>query len=516
MTSDTTSSRHHPRPNVHHPATARELAQILRVPREERNAFKRQLKALVADRRAAADPRQPLRPSRQDGPRRRPAPHQPRRVRLRRARACAEAGRARRTSTSPRANLTEAMHGDRVVARVERETRKGARRAHHPHPRAQPGDHRRPLRGRRRGARLRRAVRPARADRRARADRPVVVGRARRDGARRDHALADGHARSGRAASSKCSGTSTSRASTRRSSSASSTSRTRIRRRPSRKRGASAARSRSATSAARTDFRDRDDRHDRRRARARLRRCDHDRAAAERQLLAGRAHRRRLALREGGQRARRGAYERGTSVYFTERAVHMFPAELATGLCSLNPHVDRLVQSCLMEVDRRGNVVRYEMHDGVINSDARMTYTAVNAILTERDADDHRAVPRARADVRADARAVRDPARAAPAAGLDRLRPARSRGDPVGVRRRSRPSSPSERNVAHRLIEEFMLLANETVAAHLVEHDVPSLHRVHEPPDVKKVADFEAFITHARLQPCGQRPDAAGRSTSRS
>src|SRR6266850_77032 len=78
-------------------------------------------------------------------------------------------------------------------------------------------------------------------------------------------------------------------------------------------------------------------------------------------------------------------YERGTSVYFTERAVHMFPSELATGLCSLNPHVDRLVQSCLMEIDRRGQVVRYEMHDGVINSDARMTYTAVNAILTDRD-----------------------------------------------------------------------------------------------------------------------------------
>ncbi|HEX6659552.1 MAG TPA: RNB domain-containing ribonuclease, partial [Ilumatobacter sp.] len=79
------------------------------------------------------------------------------------------------------------------------------------------------------------------------------------------------------------------------------------------------------------------------------------------------------------------AYERGTSVYFPERAVHMFPAELATGLCSLNPHVDRLVQSCLMEVDRQGNVVRYEIHEGVINSDARMTYTDVNAILTDRD-----------------------------------------------------------------------------------------------------------------------------------
>src|SRR5262252_2255684 len=81
----------------------------------------------------------------------------------------------------------------------------------------------------------------------------------------------------------------------------------------------------------------------------------------------------------------REAYERGTSVYFPERAVHMFPSELATGLCSLNPRVDRLVQSCLMEVDRSGAVVRYECHDGVINSDERMTYTAVNGILTDRD-----------------------------------------------------------------------------------------------------------------------------------
>ena len=188
------------------------------------------------------------------------------------------------------------------------------------------------------------------------------------------------------------------------------------------------------------------------------------------------------------------AYERGTSVYFTERAVHMFPAELATGLCSLNPHVDRLVQSCLMEVDRRGTVVRYEMHDGVINSDARMTYTAVNAIVAEHDAA-------ARAEYR------------------ELVPMFEMMHELFGIlhqRRRRRGSIDfdlpeaevilteygeieaiiaSERNVAHRLIEEFMLLANETVAAHLVEQDVPCLHRVHEAPDVKKVADFEAFIT---------------------
>ncbi len=97
------------------------------------------------------------------------------------------------------------------------------------------------------------------------------------------------------------------------------------------------------------------------------------------------------------------AYERATSVYFPDRAVHMFPSELATGLCSLNPDVDRLVQSCLMEVDRKGTVVRYEMHDGVIHSNARMTYTDVNAILTDRDPDAIGAVSAARAAVRDDA-----------------------------------------------------------------------------------------------------------------
>jgi ribonuclease R len=188
------------------------------------------------------------------------------------------------------------------------------------------------------------------------------------------------------------------------------------------------------------------------------------------------------------------AYERGTSVYFPERAVHMFPSELSTGLCSLNPHVDRLVQSCLMEIDRRGNVVRYEIHDGVINSNERMTYTGVNAILTDHDPDT-----------------------------IERYRPLVPMFEQMHElfsilhqRRRRRGSIDfdlpeaevvltdegrieaiiaSERNVAHRLIEEFMLLANETVAAHLVNNDVPALHRVHEAPDVKKVGDFEAFIS---------------------
>ncbi len=188
------------------------------------------------------------------------------------------------------------------------------------------------------------------------------------------------------------------------------------------------------------------------------------------------------------------AYDRGTSVYFTERAVHMFPAELSTGLCSLNPHVDRLVQSCLMEVDARGTVVRHEMHEGVINSDARMTYTAVNAILTDDDAD-----------------AIATYRELVPMFEL-----MRELFTILHQRRRRRGSIDfdlpeaqvilsdtgmiadiiaTERNIAHRIIEEFMLLANETVATHLVEHDVPALHRVHEAPDIKKVEEFETFIS---------------------
>jgi len=196
---------------------------------------------------------------------------------------------------------------------------------------------------------------------------------------------------------------------------------------------------------------------------------------------------------EDGSALDQEAYERGTSVYFPERAVHMFPAELATGLCSLRPHVDRLVQSCLMEVARTGDVVRAEFHDGVIISDARMTYTEVNAILTDRDPDTRKQY--------------------APLVPLfERMH------DLFGIlnaRRRRRGSIDfdlpeaevilgdagsienviaAERNVAHRLIEEFMLLANETVAEFVAESETPGLYRVHEDPDPLKLAQFEEFV----------------------
>jgi len=197
---------------------------------------------------------------------------------------------------------------------------------------------------------------------------------------------------------------------------------------------------------------------------------------------------------QDGSALDREAYDRGTSVYFPERAVHMFPSELATGLCSLNPHVDRLVQSCLMEIDRHGQVVRHEFHDGVINSDQRMTYNAVNGILTDRDpalsAQYSTLVPMFE-QMRELFQILNDARRRRGSIDFD-LNEAEVIIDEGGV---VEAIIALQRNVAHRLIEEFMLLANETVASFLEAQEAPALYRIHEEPDILKVAKFEEFIS---------------------
>ena len=189
----------------------------------------------------------------------------------------------------------------------------------------------------------------------------------------------------------------------------------------------------------------------------------------------------------------REAYERGTSVYFPERAVHMFPSELATGLCSLNPHVDRLVQSCFMEVDRRGQVVRQAFHDGVINSNERMTYTAVNGILTDRDPElltQYAPLVPMFEQMHELFQILNDARRRRGSIDFD-ITEAEVIIDAGGV---VEAIIALRRNVAHRLIEEFMLLANETVATYLEAQKAPALYRIHEEPDILKVAKFEEFI----------------------
>jgi len=180
---------------------------------------------------------------------------------------------------------------------------------------------------------------------------------------------------------------------------------------------------------------------------------------------------------------------RGTSVYFPDRAVPMLPEKLSNGICSLNPHVDRLVMSVRMRFDGEGHRTSAELMPGVICSAERMTYTAVNALLESEPAALERY-----ATLADDFGRMRDLALL-----LNKRRVARGsidfdlpeqvleldgRGTITGILR-------SERNIAHRIIEEFMLAANEAVASELERWDLGFLHRVHEKPDPKKVLEFE-------------------------
>ena len=180
---------------------------------------------------------------------------------------------------------------------------------------------------------------------------------------------------------------------------------------------------------------------------------------------------------------------RGTSVYFPDRAVPMLPLELSTDVCSLRPHVDRLVLSCVMEIDDQGQVVGYELNEGAIRSAERMTYTDVNAVLE----GDPGTSERYRALV-GQFQLMRDLAMI-----LNRKRERRGsidfdlpepviEFDELGL---MKSIARSERNIAHRIIEEFMLSANECVAQYLENKRVPSLYRIHEKPDAKRVYEFE-------------------------
>jgi ribonuclease R len=190
----------------------------------------------------------------------------------------------------------------------------------------------------------------------------------------------------------------------------------------------------------------------------------------------------------------REARLRGTSVYFPNRAVSMLPEELSNGICSLNPKVDRLVMSVVMEMDASGKMVRAAFAPGVIRSAERMTYTNVNNVL-EGDAQANRRY----AALAGDFRRMKELALL-----LNKRRVGRGSIDfdlpePViefddGGRMLS--IVRSERNIAHRLIEEFMLAANEAVAQYLEKRGIASLHRVHEKPDPKKVLEFEE-LAHA-------------------
>ena len=196
------------------------------------------------------------------------------------------------------------------------------------------------------------------------------------------------------------------------------------------------------------------------------------------------------------------AYARGTSVYFPDRVLPMLPEELSNGACSLNEGEDRYTLSCLMELNGRGEVVRREICKGIIRSRARMTYAKVAAML-----EGDRALLAEYADI------------APMCAEMDRLarmlEEARTRRGGVDLDVREAhiicdeekvEVAPRGRTAAHRLIEAFMILANEAVARFLEEKGLPCLFRVHEKPSEEKASAFAAYLRGLGL-PVAFRPE---------
>jgi ribonuclease R len=185
---------------------------------------------------------------------------------------------------------------------------------------------------------------------------------------------------------------------------------------------------------------------------------------------------------------------RGTSVYFPDRAIPMLPQELSTDICSLRPGEDRLVLSCIMQLDRDANILGYEIAEGVISSAARMTYTKVHLIL-EGDEETRAQYPELTADFELMQKlAVLMNKRREERGSIDFDLP-----EPViefDEQGQMRGITKSERTWANRLIEEFMLAANECVATWLEDLGVPSLYRIHEKPDPRRVVQFEELAAN--------------------
>ncbi len=194
----------------------------------------------------------------------------------------------------------------------------------------------------------------------------------------------------------------------------------------------------------------------------------------------------------------REAFERGTSVYLVDRVIPMIPHRLSNGICSLNPKVNRFTLSCEMEIDRNGTVVNHEIFESVIKTTERMTYSDVNKILVDKDEELRKhyepLVPMFD-EMEKLAQILRNKRMERGAIDFD-FKEAKvivdEEGKPTDVAIR-------ERSVAERLIEEFMLAANETVAEHFHWMDVPFMYRIHEDPKEEKLQRFFEFITNFGL-----------------
>lgn len=187
------------------------------------------------------------------------------------------------------------------------------------------------------------------------------------------------------------------------------------------------------------------------------------------------------------------ALKRGNSVYLIDRVIPMLPKKLSNGVCSLNPKVDRLALSCFMEIDKEGKVIDHEIMESIIKTNERMTYTDVTKILRDKDEDTIKKYEYLYEDFRNMEKLFEI---------LNKRRYKRGsidfefeeakitldeNGKPIDIK-------PYERAVSNRIIEEFMLVCNETVAEHMFWLNTPFVYRVHEDPDEEKLANFNIFL----------------------
>ncbi|MBR4086114.1 MAG: ribonuclease R [Lachnospiraceae bacterium] len=195
----------------------------------------------------------------------------------------------------------------------------------------------------------------------------------------------------------------------------------------------------------------------------------------------------------------REALKRGTSVYLVDRVIPMLPHILSNGICSLNASVDRLALSCLMTIDKKGEITDYEICESVIRVDKRMSYTAVKAILTEENVYDTHPEYEEYRELEPMFRLMEE------LSGILRAK-RRKRGaidfdfpeSKIILDREGTPLEikPYERNVATMIIEDFMLAANETVAQHFYWMELPFVYRTHDTPDAEKIQKLVTFINN--------------------
>lgn len=203
----------------------------------------------------------------------------------------------------------------------------------------------------------------------------------------------------------------------------------------------------------------------------------------------------------------REALKRGTSVYLVDRVIPMLPHALSNGICSLNEGVDRLAVSCLMTINEKGEVLDHTLCESVIHSDRRMTYTSVKKILEDKDAEEiakyQELVPMFEnmGELAAILRKKRHKRGSIDFDFPESKLVLDKQGHPVEIK-------PYERNTATKLIEEFMLIANETVAEHFFWQETPFVYRTHETPDTDKIQKLVTFIQNFGLHvKAGHRED---------